>query len=144
VDNADLLLVDGLRVLEGETENTLRSLAGDELDALHNTVDDNMLNTGVFTLGVLTDENSVDVVVGSLVASNGTARTQVGEQVESTAESQVQGDVTLANGGSERTLEGDVVAAHTGNGIVGNGGLAILQDRGDINGFPLDRGLLLT
>lgn len=45
---------------------------------------------------------------------------------------------------SERTLESDVVAAHTGNGIVGNGGLAILKDRGDINGFPLDGGLLLT
>jgi hypothetical protein len=102
VDNADLLLVDGLRVLEGETEDTLGSFAGDELDALHDTVDDNVLNTGVFTLGVLTDENSVDVVVGGLVASNGAARTQVGEQVESTAESQVQGDVTLANGGLEK------------------------------------------
>lgn len=102
MDNADLLLVDGLRVLEGETEDTLGSLAGDELDALHDTIDDNVLNTGVFTLGVLTDENSVDVVVGGLVASNRAARTQVGEQVESTAESQVQGDVTLANGGLEK------------------------------------------
>lgn len=102
MDNADLLLVDGLSVLEGETEDTLGSFAGDELDALHDTVDDNVLNTGVFTLGVLTDENSVDVVVGGLVAGNGAARTQVGEQVESTAESQVQGDVTLANGGLEK------------------------------------------
>lgn len=102
VDNADLLLVDGLRVLEGKTEDTLGSLAGDELDALHDTVDDNVLNTGVFTLGVLTDENGVDVVVWGLVASNGAARTQIGEQVESTAESQVQRDVTLANGGLER------------------------------------------
>lgn len=45
---------------------------------------------------------------------------------------------------SERTLEGDVVTAHTSDGFVGNGGLAILQDGGDINGFPLDGGLLLT
>lgn len=102
MDNTDLLLVDGLRVLEGETEDTLGSFAGDELDALHDTVDNNVLNTGVFTLGVLTNENSVDVVVGGLVASDGAARTQVGEQVESTAESQVQGDVTLANGGLEK------------------------------------------
>lgn len=102
MDNADLLLVDGLRVLESETEDTLGSFASDELDALHDTVDDNVLNTGVFTLGVLTDENSVDVVVGGLVAGNGAARTQVGEQVECTAESQVQGDVTLANGGLEK------------------------------------------
>jgi hypothetical protein len=98
VDNADLLLVDGLRVLEGETENTLGSLAGDELDALDDTVNNDVLNAGVFTLGVLTDEDSVDVVVGGLVASDGLAGTQVGEKVESTTEGQVQGDVTLANG----------------------------------------------
>ena len=101
MDDADLLLADGLRVLEGETEDTLRRLLGDKLDALDDTVDDDVLNAGVFTLGVLTDENGVDVVVGGLVASDGLARTQVGEQVESTTESQVQGDVTLANGGLE-------------------------------------------
>lgn len=99
MDNADLLLVDGLRVLEGEAEDTLGSVLGDKLDALHNTVDNNVLDAGVFTLGVLTDENGVNIVIGGLEASNGAAGTQVGEQVESAAESQVQGDVALANRG---------------------------------------------
>lgn len=101
VHNADLLLVDGLGVLEGEAQNALRGLLGDELDALNNTIDNDVLNTGVFTLGVLTDQDSVDTVVGGLVAGDGAARTDVGEQVESTAQSKVQGNVTLANGGLE-------------------------------------------
>lgn len=99
VHNADLLLVDGLSVLEGEAENALGGLLGDELDALDDTVDNDVLDTRVFTLSVLTDQDSVDTVVGGLVAGDGAARTDVGEQVESTAQSQVQGNVTLTNGG---------------------------------------------
>jgi hypothetical protein len=41
-------------------------------------------------------------------------------------------------------LEGDVVLLHTLDSSVGNGGLSILQDRGNIDGFPLDRGLYLV
>lgn len=97
--DTDLLLVDGLGVLESETQNALGGLLGDELDALHNTVDDNVLNTRVFTLGVLTDQDSVDTVVGGLVTGDGAAGTDVGEKVEGTAQSQVQRDVTLTDGG---------------------------------------------
>jgi hypothetical protein len=99
VHNTDLLLVDGLGVLESETQDALGGLLGDELDALHNTVDNNVLDTGVFTLGVLTNQDSVDTVVGGLVAGDGAAGADVGKQVESTAQSQVQGDVTLTDGG---------------------------------------------
>lgn len=99
VHDANLLLLDGLGVLEGESQNTLGGLACDELDALHDTIHNNVLNTGVFTLSVLTDQNGVDAIVGGLVASDGAARTDVGEEVEGTTESQVQGNVTLANGG---------------------------------------------
>lgn len=41
----------------------------------------------------------------------------------------------------ERTLQGNEVLLHTADSVVGNGGLAILQNGGDINGLPLDRGL---
>lgn len=101
VHDADLLLVDRLGVLEGEAQNALGGLLGDELDALDNTIDNDVLNTGVFTLGVLTDQDSVDTVVGGFVAGNGAARTDIGEKVESTAQSKVKGDVTLTNGGLE-------------------------------------------
>lgn len=70
VHDADLLLADALGVLEGEAEDTLGGFAGDELDALDNTVDDDVLDAGVLALGVLSDEDGVDVVVRGLVAGN--------------------------------------------------------------------------
>lgn len=56
-----------------------------------------MLDTRIFSLSVLTDEHGVDVVVGSLEALDGYARSDVGEQVEGTAESQVERNVSLSN-----------------------------------------------
>lgn len=90
VDSANLLAANLLGVLEGVAQDTLRSLTGDELDALNHTIDNDVLNARVLALSVLTDQNSVDVVVGSLVAGDGLARTNVGEEVEGTAESQVE------------------------------------------------------
>lgn len=49
-----------------------------------------MLNTRVFTLGILPDKDGVDVVVGGLVASDGFARADVGEEVEGTAEGEIE------------------------------------------------------
>lgn len=95
--NADLRLVDRASVLEGEAKNPLRSLLGDELDALHNTIHNNVLNARVFALGIFTDQDSVDIVVGSLVASDRSARTDVGEKVESATEGKVEGNVALSN-----------------------------------------------
>ena len=102
MDNADLLAANGLGVLEGEAEDALRSLGSDELDGLDDTVDDNVLNARILALGVLTDEDSVDAVVGGLVAGNRAAGAQVGEKVECAAEGEVERDVTLANGGLEK------------------------------------------
>lgn len=102
VDDADLLEANGLGVLEGEAENALTGLAGDELDALDDTVDDDVLNARVFALSVLTDENSVDTFVWGLEAGDGAARSEVGKEVEGTTESQVERDVSLTDGGLQR------------------------------------------
>ena len=56
-----------------------------------------VLNTRVLTLSVLTNENRVHVIVRSLVALDGHTWTDVREEVECPAQSQVQRDVTLAN-----------------------------------------------
>ena len=101
VDNANLLAANGLGVLESVTQDTLAGLAGDELDALNDTINNDVLNAGVFTLGVLTDQHGVNIVIGGLVALDGAARTKVGEEVECPAKGQVQGNVALANGGLE-------------------------------------------
>ena len=58
-----------------------------------------MFNTRVFTLGILTDQNGVDVVVGGLEALDGDTRPDVGEEVEGSSESKVEGNMALANGG---------------------------------------------
>lgn len=125
VHDADLLLVDGLGVLEGEAQNTLGGLLGDELDALDNTIDNDVLDTGVFTLGVLTDQDGVNTVVGGLVAGNGAARTDVGEQVEGTAQSKVQGNVTLTNGGLKGWGKMQLASPMT------QGGIAIMREGGE-------------
>lgn len=56
-----------------------------------------VLNTGVLSLGVLTDENSVHVVIRGFVAFDGHTRADIGEEVEGAPECEVEGDVTLAN-----------------------------------------------
>ena len=56
-----------------------------------------MFNARVFTLGILTDQNGVDVVVGSLEALDGNARPDVGEEVECPSEGKVEGNVTLSD-----------------------------------------------
>lgn len=104
VDDANLLAANLLGVLEGKSEDTLGSLPGDELDALDNSVDNNMLDARVFTLSVLTDQDGVDIVIGGLVAGDGAAGSQVGEEVESSSQSQVKGDVALANGSLSKRL----------------------------------------
>lgn len=99
VHNTDLLLIDRASILECEAEHSLRSLLCDELDALNHTIHNNVLNARVFTLSVFTNQNSVDIVVGGLVASDGSARTNVGEEVESATEGKVKGNVALSNRG---------------------------------------------
>lgn len=56
-----------------------------------------MLNTGVLSLSVLTDENCVNIIIRRLESLNGKARPHVGEKVESSAEGEVQRYVSLAN-----------------------------------------------
>lgn len=99
VDDTDLLAADGAGMLKGEPEDALARLAGDELDALDDTIHHNVLNAGVLALGVLADQDGVDVIVGGLVSSNRAAGTEVGEEVESATKGQVERDVALADGG---------------------------------------------
>lgn len=56
-----------------------------------------MLNTRVLSLGVFTNEDCVDIVVGSLIALDGDARADVREQLESSAKGQVERNMALSN-----------------------------------------------
>ena len=101
VDDADLLAANGAGMLEGESQDPLTGSAGDELDTLNNTIDDHVLNAGVLALGVLTDQDGIDIIVWGLVSSDRPAGAEVGEEVEGAAEGKVEGDVALA----DRSLE---------------------------------------
>lgn len=70
-----------------------------------------MLDARVFTLCVFADENRVNVGVGSFVADNRPAWSDIGKEVEGASEGQVERDVTLADRSSEGTLEGNSVAS---------------------------------
>jgi hypothetical protein len=68
---------------------------------LYNTVNHNVFNTRVFSFSVLSDQDGIDVVVWGLVSGDGSARSDVGEKVECSAEGQVEGDMAFANWGLE-------------------------------------------
>ena len=84
---------------------------------------------------------SVNIVVSGLVSFYGDTRPDVGEQGEGPSQRQVERDVSLSDGGSKGTLEGDGVLLDAVDGGLGDSGLAVDKDGGDVNLFPLDRGL---
>lgn len=85
-----LFSADILGVLEGESENSLRCHSGDKLNALDDSFNDNVLNSGVFSFGILPDQDSVDVVIWSLKSCYGFARPYIGEKVEGPSERKIE------------------------------------------------------
>jgi hypothetical protein len=92
-------------VLEGIAQNALRGLLGDELDALHDAVDYHVLDARVLALGVLTDQDSINIVVGRLVAGDGLAGSDVGEKIKGPAQGEVERDVAFADGCLTRSAQ---------------------------------------
>lgn len=138
VDDENFGLANGLGVLKGISKDTLRGGLGNELDGLDDTGDNDVLDTRVLTLGVLTNQNGVNILVGGLVADNGLARSDVGKEVESSSEGKVEGDVTLTNGSGERALEGNEVLLDRVDSVLRDGGLTVDKNRGNIDRFPLN------
>ena len=77
------------RVLEGEAGDPLRRGAGDDLDALGGVAADHVLDAGVEVLGVLADDDEVDVLVAGLEALHRAGGPEVGVEVERLAERDV-------------------------------------------------------
>lgn len=100
-----------------------------------------MLNTGIFTFSVFTNEDSINILVRGLVTFDRATRTNVGIQVEGTTEGQVERNVTLTNGSSKRTLESNGTLTDTGNSFIRDGSLTVLDNGGNINLFPFNRSL---
>lgn len=100
-----------------------------------------MLETGVFTLGVLTDQAKVDVVVPGLVSGNVLDQDNRGINVELLAESNVEGLVAGAlDGGVQDTLEAKLVPSQGRDGLLEEVLRALVSgvDTADIDLLPLN------
>lgn len=105
VDAGNLLAVVGKGEAEGELGDTLRLGASDDLQGLDNAVDGLVLEAGVLTLGVLTDDAEVDVLVAGLVTGNVLDQRDGGVDVQLLTQGNVEGLVARAlNGSVENTL----------------------------------------
>ena len=89
VDGRDLAPAVRHRVLEGVAGDPLGRRAGDDLDALGGIGADHVLDAGVQVLGVLADDDQVDVVVARFDADHRLRRPEVRVQAERLAEPDV-------------------------------------------------------
>lgn len=79
---------------KSEFGNALRLGASDDLEGFDDTLDGLVLETRVFTLGVLTDNAKVDILVSGLVSGNVLNKDNRGIDVELLAQSDVEGLVS--------------------------------------------------
>lgn len=116
VNAGNLLAVVGQGEGEGELGNALGLGAGDDLEGLDDAVDGLVLKAGVLTLGVLTDDAQVDVLVAGLVAGDVLDQDNAGVDVELLTESDVEGLVAGAlDWGVKDTLQTELVALERGD-----------------------------
>ena len=110
VDAGDLLTAVGQGEGEGELGNALRLGAGDDLERLDDTGHTLVLQTAVLSLGVLTDDAKVDVLVAGVVAGNVLDKADGGVDVELLAHGNVETLVAgSADGGVKDALQAQLV-----------------------------------
>ena len=144
VDAGDLLAVVGEREAEGELGNALRLGAGDDLERLNDAGHALMLETTVFTLGVLTDNAEIDILVTGDQAGDVLDKGDGGVDVELLTQGDVEGGVAgTADGRVEDTLQAELVAPERGDGlgecILGAGGRRGVVQAGYLDLLPCDR-----
>ena len=153
-----LFPADILGVLEREPQHALRGRAGDQFDALHDAVDDDVLDAGVFALGVFADEDRVNIVVGGFVAGDGLAGADVGEKVEGAAKGEVERDMAFTDWGlkdnqpgefckcgcwsyGQGSFQSNEVSLDALDGFVRYRRLSVFEDWRNVDRFPFNWGL---
>jgi hypothetical protein len=140
VDASNLGSAVGESEREGELGDTLRLGAGDDLEGLNDTLDALVLKTRVLTLGVLSDDAQVDVLVAGLVTGDVLDQADAGVDVELLSHGDVEALVAgSADGGVEDTLETELVALERSDrlteGILSSAGAL---ETGDLDLLPLN------
>lgn len=152
VDASNLGSTVGEGEREGELGDTLRLGAGDDLEGLDDTLDALVLETRVLTLGVLSDDAQVDVLVAGLVAGDVLDQADGSIDVKLLSHGDVEALVAgSADGGVKDTLETELVALERSDrlaesilsaaGTLETGNLDLLPLNGDVVGLEdgLDR-----
>ena len=141
VDHGHLLTVVGEGEGEGELDDALRLGAGDDLERLDDAGDALMLEAAVLTLGVLSDDAHVDVLVAGLEAGDVLDQSNRGVDVELLTHGDVEALVALAaDGRVQDSLQAELVALERADGLVEEvlGPAADALDAGDVNLLPLN------
>lgn len=97
MDSSDFVPSLRLGIVKCVSGHALACFPSDELDGLDYAINNLMLDTRVFALSVLSNEDSVDIIIGRFVALDGGAGPNVCKEVEGTSEGQVKGYVAFAN-----------------------------------------------
>jgi hypothetical protein len=58
-----------------------------------------VLDTRVLALGILSDQDGIDIIVRGLETGYGAARSQIGEEVECASQGKIKRDMALTNRG---------------------------------------------
>lgn len=141
VDASDLAPVVGQSKGESKLGDALTLRAGDNFQRLNDAVDGLVLKARVFTLGVLTDDAQVDVLVTGLVAGDVLDEHNASVDIELLSQGDVERLMARALHGSvEDTLQTKLIALEGGNGFAEEllRVLATGFDTGDIDLLPLN------
>jgi hypothetical protein len=141
VNTGNLLAVVGKSEAESELGDALGLGAGDDLQGLDDTLNGLVLKTGVFSLGVLTNDAEIDILVASLVTGNVLDQRDRGVDVQLLTKGDVERLVTRTLDGSvENTLQTELVALERGEGLLEEllGVLVAGVDTANIDLLPLD------
>lgn len=118
VDASDLLAVVGQGEGEGELGDALRLEAGDDLEGLDDARNALVLQAAVFTLGVLSDNDQIYVLVARVVTRDVLDQADGGVDVELLAHGDVKTLVAgSADGGVEDALQAKLVPLEGGDGL---------------------------
>ena len=109
VDRGHALAGEAAGVVEGEARDPGRGLLGDDLQALDDARHDLVLEAGVEILGVLADDDQIDVLEAARHAGEVAHRAQVGVEVERLAQPDVDAGEALADRRRHRPLQRHLV-----------------------------------
>ena len=73
-------------ILKSKSQNLLTSPLRNKFNTLNNTWNNNMFNSTIFSLCILSNKNGIDICVGSFVACYGATGTDVCEEGERATE----------------------------------------------------------